>query len=201
MVEETLKDNAPDERFSEKVIEELLGRPRLLEIEGHPVKEIWETIRAALRDYEAITTEEVVGKKAQPPMIKNHDRGSPDKAAYRPSKETQLRTSMAQSTLVAIQGRTPPVRLLVPGRVFNACGWPKEPDMSPVPDIKIGHVCHVLCIERGFNRAAFRASIEQAIQAVLGPIEIDFEWGKSNDHVDEHKSWTMLALCYIFAAS
>ena len=35
MVDETLKHNATDERFSKKVMEELLARPRPLGIEGH----------------------------------------------------------------------------------------------------------------------------------------------------------------------
>ena len=186
MVEETLKSNAPDERFSRTVIEELIAWPRPLEIEGHPVRQIWELIRAALPDYEVIQTEEVVSKKALPAMVRNHvDSKVFDRIAYRPSENTLLRSSMPLSTLTAIQGRTPPVRLLVPGRVFNASGWPKEPGISEAPDIKIGHVCHVTCIERGFSQAAFRATIEKVIRAALGSFEVDFKWGKADDCPDK----------------
>ena len=61
MVEETLKENIPDERFSQKIISELLNRPRPLEITEHPVRQIWDQIRAALPNYEVITGEEVEG--------------------------------------------------------------------------------------------------------------------------------------------
>ena len=67
MVEETLHDNAPDDRFSQKVIDELLGQPRPLEIEGHPIKVVWDTIHAALSEYEVVIGEETVAR----PLFKN----------------------------------------------------------------------------------------------------------------------------------
>jgi len=50
MVQETLKHNVPDERFSKKIIDELLDRPRPLEIERHPIRQVYDAIRTALRN-------------------------------------------------------------------------------------------------------------------------------------------------------
>jgi len=178
MVEEELRRSATDERFAQHVIKELIARPRPLEIEGHPLRQIWETIRAELPDYEVIETEEIVRKDVLPPLVRNDvERGVFDRIAYRPSDETLLRTSMPLSTLAAIQGRRPPVRILTAGRVFNAQGWP-----TPTGKINVAHVCDVLCIEEGFDREAFRSGIERVIHAVLGSVEIDFEWGSDDAH-------------------
>ena len=54
MVEESLSENRPDDRFSRRVIASLLSRPKPLEIEGHPVCSIWDGVRAALSDYEVV---------------------------------------------------------------------------------------------------------------------------------------------------
>ena len=64
MVDETLKANAPDERFSREVTNALLARPRPLEIEGHPVRQVWEQIRTALAEYEVVEGDEVEEKAA-----------------------------------------------------------------------------------------------------------------------------------------
>ena len=84
-------------------------------------------------------------------MIRKHDRGPKDMAAYYLTPDIRLRTTLAQSTLVTIQGRTPPVRLVVPGRVFLARGWAADSGIVAASEIKIGHVCHVTCIEEGFR--------------------------------------------------
>lgn len=176
MVEEELKRSSTDERFSQNVIRLLIARPRPLEIEGHPLRLIWEAIRVELPDYELVETDEVVRKDALPPLVQNDiERGVFDRIAYRPSDETLLRSSMPLSALAAIQGRKPPVRILTVGRVFNAQGWP-----TPTGKINVAHVCDVLCIEAGFDRETFRSSIERVIHAVLGPVEIDFEWGSDD---------------------
>jgi len=176
MVEEELKRTAPDERFSQNVIRGLIAKPRPLEIEGHPLRQTWETIRAELPDYETVETEEIVRKDALPPIVQNDvERGVFDRIAYRPSDQTLLRTAMPLSTLTVIQGRRTPIRILAAGRVFNAQGWP-----TLTGKINVAHVCDMLCIDQGFDREAFRSDVERVIRAVLGPVEIDFEWGQDD---------------------
>ena len=60
MVERELHDNAPGEQFSNRIMEELLARPRPFKIEGHPIRKVLESIRDDLPEYEYIEGEEAV---------------------------------------------------------------------------------------------------------------------------------------------
>ena len=63
MVEKTLHQNAPDERFDKKVINDLLSRPRPLEIPGHPVRQAWESFRACFPSAEVVDFSEIVSRQ------------------------------------------------------------------------------------------------------------------------------------------
>ena len=155
MVEEKLHQNSPDERFSRKVIEALLSRPDLLEVEGHPVRRVWDEIRAALAEYEVITGDEVEDKRTFA--------AAEDHAwdlAYRLSEDKALRFQMTTVTMSAIRGRTAPVRLLAAGRVFR-------PDREDATHSKVFHQVDGVCIERGADVAAFKKTCERALKAAL----------------------------------
>ena len=113
MVKDTLHENAPDERFSRKVIDELLARPRPLELPDHPVRKVWDAIRAALPDYEVIDSDELVDRAEQTRVSGGLG------YAYPGETGKALRTSTTVGTIQAMAGRTPPVRLLTAGRVFR----------------------------------------------------------------------------------
>ena len=163
MVEDTLKGHAPDERFSRKVIEELLARPRPLEIEGHPVRAIWDEIQAALPDYEVITGEEIEDRQALEAVQEDMAR------AYKVDEVRYLRTQMTVTTLKAIQGRQPPVRLLAAGRVFR----PRQ-EGEDAAHLKVFHQIDGICIEPGAGLAALKATVERLLHALLGPA--DMRW-------------------------
>jgi RNA polymerase sigma factor (sigma-70 family) len=154
MVEDALRHNAPDERFSRKVIDQLLARPRPLDIEGHPVRRVWDLLRAALPDHEVVAGDEIEGRAALQAVEKNLDR------AYRAGHERFLRTQMTITTLKAIRGRTPPVRLLAAGRVFR-------PDPEDATHVKVFHQVDGIRIERGADLAALKATLRRAFDAVL----------------------------------
>src|SRR6185503_7328777 len=42
MVTKSLEDSSPDDRFSKRVVARLLARPKLLDIEKHPVRLVWD---------------------------------------------------------------------------------------------------------------------------------------------------------------
>jgi RNA polymerase sigma factor (sigma-70 family) len=155
MVDETLKSNAPDERFSQAVIDGLLGRPHPLEMEGHPVRQVWDAIRAALPGYELVGGPEVVDV-AQTPEFCNRWR-----RVYMPRPGVALRPEMTQVTFEGMRGRTPPVRLLAAGRVFR-------PDSGEDRPLKVFHQADVLCVEKGTNLDALKATLRHVLTAVLG---------------------------------
>ena len=162
MVEETLRDNAPDERFSEKVIQGLLERPNLLEVENHPVKEVADLIRSALPGYECIEGEEVVDKSEVvfPP-------GMPD-SAYHVGDQRVLRTETTITILQDMRARKPPMRLYTMGRVFR-------PDREDTGHSKVFHQADVLNVGQGVSRADMKETLARVVEAVLGHVKLGWK--------------------------
>ncbi|MCP4644051.1 MAG: sigma-70 family RNA polymerase sigma factor, partial [bacterium] len=113
MVEDTLKQNAPDERFSQKVIDELLHRPKPMEMESHPVRQALDAVRGALPEYEFVEGDEVIPKQDPEGVYDSHDH------VYHRDDDTILRSCTTITTIRAAIGRKPPVRIMTAGRVFR----------------------------------------------------------------------------------
>ena len=171
MVEQTLHQTAPDERFSRTIIDQLLARPRLLEIEGHPLREIFSGIKAALPDYEVIQGEEVVTTSDSAGVASGVD------SMYHVDKNTALRTETTITTFRAMVGRTPPVRLITAGRVFR-----DDPEDSRHQ--QVFHQLDALCIEAGADQQAMKNALRQAIETVLQPVQ--FQWEQTDYPQVEH---------------
>ena len=162
MVSETLQDHLPDELFSQRVIEELLDRPRPLEIAGHPVRALWDRIRAALPDYDVIAAgEEVVEANIYDAVQREMD-VSYD--AYHVDKRKILRTHTTHTTFQAIRGRTSPVRLLAAGRVFR-------PDREDATHAKVFHQVDGICIDQNADFAALQSTCERVLEAAFKAVE------------------------------
>ncbi|MDY7010240.1 MAG: sigma-70 family RNA polymerase sigma factor, partial [Planctomycetota bacterium] len=169
MVEETLHKNAPDERFSKKVIEELLARPRPLEIEGHPIRQTWELICSVLSDYEVIRGEEVVDCADQLACS-----GALD-YVYPGEDEKALRTSTTVTTLRAMVGRTAPVKLLTGGRVFRGAHWGRD-YVEDATHLHVFHQVDALCVQRGADVKMMKSTIANLMAAVLDASQADLKW-------------------------
>ena len=156
MVGKTLSNDQPDELFSQRVIEELLDRPRPLEIPGHPVHEMWKQIAALLSSYDIVAGEEVVEKEVFPSVQEEMDVSY---MAYHTGRRI-LRTHMTHTTFQAIRGRKPPVRLLAAGRVFR-------PDQEDATHSRVFHQVDGVCIDAGANDAILRSTCEQVLESVL----------------------------------
>ena len=172
MVSETLKDHMPDERFSRQVIEELLDWPKPLQIEGHPVRAVWEQLRGALPDYEVIEGDEVTDKQLYAAVQQEMDVSD---RAYHLNPQKILSTHMTHTTFQAIKGRTPPVCLLAAGRCFR-------PDQEDAQHAKVFHQVDGLYIGFGADIKGLKETCTRALKAVLGPVELrwrqrDFGFG------------------------
>jgi len=157
MVKDTLHQHAPDERFNQAVIDELLSRPRPLEMPRHPSRQAFEAIRAALSEYEVIES----GSEIEDERTARQGGGARlwSDTAYR-TGDKGLRTQMSSVTMSAIAGRRPPVRLLAAGRVFR-------PIRSSAHRAKVFHQLDGVCIEPAADVAAFKATCERAIRAAV----------------------------------
>jgi RNA polymerase sigma factor (sigma-70 family) len=162
MVEETLKSNAFDERFSQKVIRGLLERPNLLEIENHPVKKVADLIRSALAGYECVEGQEIVDKAVVvfPPGLEDR--------AYHVDSGRVLRTETTITVLQAMKARKPPIRVFTMGRVFR-------PDQEDAGHSKVFHQADVLCVGQGVSPTDMKDTLTRVIEAVLGHVELAWE--------------------------
>ena len=171
MVEETLHANAPDDRFSQQVVDELLARPRPLEIEGNPVKVVWDKIRTALPEYEVITGEEIVERSLfRSQAMQEQMDDFYDRMAFSTSDSKILRTHTHITAVSAIRGRTPPIRLLAPGRVFSNEGVPTG--IGDAHGVRVFHMLDGVCIDRQVDLENLAAICETMLRAIFGTIGI-----------------------------
>ncbi|MCP4641876.1 MAG: sigma-70 family RNA polymerase sigma factor [bacterium] len=152
MVEDTLKTNAPNKRFSQKVVDELMGRPDYLRVEGHPVREILDAVRAALPEFEYVEGEEALDDR----FVRREvwDR------SYRTADGKILRGDTTAAALKLASERTPPVRLLTAGRVFRT-------DPEDASHSKVFHQLEGLCIDAEVSVDSMKEAVSRAISAAL----------------------------------
>ena len=159
MAETSIKENRPDERFSGTVIEKLLSRPRLLEIERHPVRVIWDAVRAALSGYQVIETGELDDIE-RTRTFGGDSYGRP----YQLDERQALRTQTTSSLWQAMPGRCPPVRLATAGRVFRT-------DKEDATHQKVFHQVDGLCIDHATDLTALKGVLNGLLTSVLGAAE------------------------------
>ncbi len=174
MVKDTLHQNAPDGRFDRKVIDELLSRPRPLEMPGHPVRRVWDALQLALADYEVIDGDEIIDRQTQEAV-------SGGVGYVFPDTDKVLRTSTTPATFRAIFGRKPPVRLLTAGRVFRvlASGSVGGAGMGSGEDathMRLFHQADAVCVDTGADVAALRATMERVIRSILENPGLEIRW-------------------------
>jgi len=187
MVEQTLKSSAPDERFSRTVIDGLLARPRPLDIEGHPVRVIWDSIRGTLPEYQIIQGEEIEEKGFVDPRIESMHQ------TYSFDDTRVLRTQMTTVTMKAMRGQTPPVRLLASGRCFR----PADEDARY---LKVFHQVDVLCVESGADLDRFQTTARRTLVAAVGQIDLlwvyhDYDFLDSGRHAQILHKGEWLSIC------
>ena len=179
MVEETLHQNAPDDRFSQQVIDELLGKPKPLEIEGNPVRIVWEKIHAALPEFEVVMGDETIER----PLFKNKPMQEQmedfyERMAFNLDDGTMLRTHTTITAINAIHGRTAPIHLLAPGRVFSNEGVPTG--IGDAHGVRVFHMLDGICIDKQVDLEALRAICERMLNAIFDSAEIAWHQQESS---------------------
>jgi RNA polymerase sigma factor (sigma-70 family) len=172
MVKDTLHQNAPGELFNKAVVDELLARPRPLEITGHPVREVALNIQKALPDFQNVSGEEIVEKSE---FMKMAEHSASFDRAFQVDERRALRTETTITIMAAMAGRKPPVKLIVAGRVFR-------PDTEDGRHLKVFHQLDVLWIDRGLGVDDMKGSIHAAVEAVLKKTEMRWQERNSADY-------------------
>lgn len=164
MVEETLKTARPSNDFPEQIVK-LLRRPRPLDIADHPVRKIWELVRAALPGYEVVEGTEVESVQATMAALDMKEQDPIFYQAYRVDEDRYLRTQMTVTTILAMRTRKLPVKLVAPGRVFR-------PDREDEHHLKVFHQVDILHLNRGVTREALVEGVLKVCKNVFGDVEV-----------------------------
>ena len=162
MVSDTLGENRPDELFSQKIIAALRRRPQPLQVEGHPLRQAWERVRAALPEWEVVQGDEEVDTSLYESVQKEMDVAD---TAYHLDGGKILRTHTTHTLFQAIKGRAAPVYLLTTGRCFR-------PDEEDGRHQKVFHQMDGLCIDSAARLPALEDTVKAVLQAVLGPVSL-----------------------------
>ena len=127
--------------------------------------------------------------------------GNPDHV-YHVDEEHVLRRETTTATVLAMQGRTPPVRIIAAGRVFRPGVLTDERIQ-----LRVHHQLDVLCIEPGVDLGRMQAVYADAVHAVLGNAEIrwdrldgEFNWSFQSHHasVETPHGWLEVSGCGLF---
>ncbi len=162
MVSDELKSHPLPEEFPEQ-IQELLAFPKPLEIDGHPIQQVWEAFRSFFADYELVKLDEVLDRSLshlRPEQVQ--------KAAYEIDNERMLRTDLtAGLTNQWLERGGGPSQLIAVGRTFRKGGT-----KTPWKSANVFHMAEALWVEEGLGEQEARETAMRAAKAVIGEVEI-----------------------------
>jgi RNA polymerase sigma factor (sigma-70 family) len=161
MVKDTLHGIAPDERFSQKVIARLLGRPNLMELKGHPVHEAWCKVKETLPEFEVVEAQEVLSS-ASPANTYYADN------FYRPSKDEMLCNELLDIALPELARRKSPMKILIRGRVFLH-------NLEHMGGVPVRHSVLAMDVGLSVGRASLEAMARRITDTLLGDVKLIFE--------------------------
>jgi len=114
MFSDELKNHTLSEDFPER-IKMLLNQPKPLEIEGHPIHELWEAMCACFTDFEVIHFDEVIPRNVSPlssKTISKHIHSVDEQRILRSDTDAQL-------VDLWVRRERKPCKWLTAGRVFR----------------------------------------------------------------------------------
>ena len=163
MVADELKSHVLGEDLPKRICE-LLAMPRPLEIPGHPVRQVWEALRACFADAELVELDEILPRAAS--HLPSQSIG---RVAYEIDETRMLRTDLSdglRQTWLSQGGGA--CQLIAVGRTFR----------KGAAAVRTGgdcfHQAELLWCDRGLNEEAAMDAAQRATRTVLGdqPVRI-----------------------------
>ncbi len=120
MVERTFAEQKLSEDFTDKVIAELLAKPKPLEIPEHPLRKVWECAQTSLPDYTVVESGPEIESVQDNYSLMGDSLDKYDDVFYVDS-DRMLRVHTTTMLVNQLREYKPPVKLLTAGRVFRQC--------------------------------------------------------------------------------
>lgn len=158
MVDDEMKSHALPREFPER-IRALLAMPRPLDIEGHPVREMWQAFRSCFPDFQEVDLDEVLEREAwmDDEVLREHIYAVDDRTILRPELTSQIVNYW-------IHNGGGPCRLMTVGRVFRA-------DTESKTRLEVFHQAEVLWAEEGLDMQRFDETMRRVAVSLLPGIE------------------------------
>jgi len=159
MVNDEMKNHALSGEFPER-IRLLLELPRPLDIEGHPVREMWSAFSSCFPDFQEVDLDEVLEREAWMDDEILRER------VYAVDEQTILRPELtSQMVNYWISSGGGPCRLMTVGRVFRA-------DAESKTRLEVFHQAEVLWAEECLDMQRFDETMRRVAASLLPGIEL-----------------------------
>jgi phenylalanyl-tRNA synthetase alpha chain len=154
------------ENFIDKVIAELLSKPKPLENPEHPLRKVWEAVQVILPDYTIVEPCAEIE-----PVQDNYnlmgDSLDKDNNVFHVDSERMLRVHTTTALVNQLRKYKPPIKLLTAGRVFRQC----EENTTHYP---VFHQVEGLCVGEDVTKEQLKETIRQLVHRICGDVKIRF---------------------------
>lgn len=163
MVNDEMKSRGLPKEFPER-IRQLLELPRPLEIEGHPVRELWLAFRECFPDFEEIELDEIVPRKVStvpPEAMARHVHSVDAERILRAEVTSQLVDRWLQTS-------PGPRKWITAGRTF------RRVDAETRTSLEVFHQAEVFWVEEGLGERQLLDSVQRCVSQILPGTECSF---------------------------
>jgi len=166
MTKRTFKEHKLPEDFADKVIAELLAKPKPLEILEHPLRKVWEEAQASLSDYTVVELSLEIESVQDNYGLMGDSLDKYEEVFYVDS-ERMLRVHTTTVLVNQLRKYKPPIKLLTAGRAFRRC----EENATHYP---VFHQIEGLCVGKDVTEEHLKKTMEKLVRGILGDVEIRF---------------------------
>lgn len=166
MTEQRFKEHKLPGDFSDKVISQLLEKPKPLEIPGHSIRKIWEIAKKTLSDYTVVDPgAEIESLEENYPSLGKMVNESPE--IFRVDKERMLRYQTTTTLLNRLSKIKPPAKLITAGRAFRK-------DKEDATHYPVFHQIEGLRLDKGLLENEAKETVKRLVCGILGNAKVRF---------------------------
>lgn len=163
MTKREFNEHRLPEDFSDKVVAELLAKPKPLEIPEHPLRKVWERAKASLPNYRVVEG----GSEIESVQDTYDLMGELLKGVFHVDRERMLRFMTTTTLLNQLSKHKPPIKLLTAGRAFRR-------DKEDATHYPVFHQIEGLCVDKGVAEKHLKETVKKLIHGILGNVELRF---------------------------
>ncbi len=182
MFGDELKSHVLQDEFPER-IRKLLSLPKPLEIEGHPIRELWDIFQGCFADFEVVELGEIIPRSISPIIetMEKHTFSVDQERILRPEVTSQLIEKWMRTS-------RKPCKWITAGRMFRV-----TPDESETR-LRVHHQAELFLVDEGLGVDDLLECVRKAATGVLSHAmyevrDCDMQFGFMTQSKDFHATW------------